>query len=151
MTERPEDTLAQAVAHLSYLGYDVGPPDSDGWSYAQHPTRYDFHLRAFPTGIRLHCVVGIGAATGNTWVAWLTFLNTANEQGHITQFALFEGPAGVHRVRLRAYIIGPYSRATFAMAMDMWHDDLDVIRRKPDFAPAESASEEAEMTAVTVN
>jgi hypothetical protein len=151
MTERPEDTFGQAVAHLSYLGYEVGPPDPDGWSYAQHPMRYDFHLRAFAMGIRLHCATGIGAATGNSRAAWLHYLNTANEQSRITQFWLSEDQPGVHRVRMRAFVSGAYSRPVFAMMMDMWHEDLDLIRRKPDFPPAESASEDEDVAAVTVN
>jgi hypothetical protein len=52
---------------------------------------------------------------------------------------------------LCAFIIGSYSRATFATAMDLWHEDLDLIRRKPDFPPAESASEDEDVAAVTVN
>ena len=40
-----EDTLALIAAHLEYLGYEVRL-DPEGWSHAQHPHRYDFHLRS---------------------------------------------------------------------------------------------------------
>ena len=145
-----EDTLALIAAHLEYLGYEVRL-DPDGWSHAQHPYRYNFHLRAFPLGIRLHCTVGIGAAIGNSRVAWLEFLNAANERGHIAQFSLFEdehGPA--RRSGCCAFVSGAYSRPAFAMAMDMWHDDLDLVRRKPEFHQESDAGERDDV-AVTVN
>jgi hypothetical protein len=38
------------------------------------------------------------------------------------------------------------------MVMDMWHDDLDWIRRKPVFPAAEDTEEDDdEVTAITVN
>ena len=144
-----EDTLALIAAHLEYLGYEVRL-DPEGWSQAQHPYRYDFHLRSFPQGIRLHCSVGIGAAIGNSRVAWLEFLNDANERGHIAQFSLFEDSMGRHVVRICAFVSGAYSRPAFAMAMDMWHDDLDLVRRKPEFHQESDAGERADV-AVTVN
>ncbi len=52
---------------------------------------------------------------------------------------------------MRARVTGAYSRSVFAMVMDMWHDDLDLVRRKPEF-PLESSADEREVTAaVTVN
>ena len=63
-TDSAEDTLALVTAHLEYLGYEVRL-DPEGWSHAQHPYRYDFHLRKFPQGIRMACTVDIGAAIGN--------------------------------------------------------------------------------------
>jgi len=146
-----EDPLAQAIGHLEYLGYETGPAAPDGWRYAQHPYRYDFHLRAFPNGIRLHCIVGIGAAIGNTRARWLEFLNSANDRGHIAQFSLIEDKAGICRVRMGAFISGAYTRQVFATVMDMWHDDLDLVRRKPEFLQASSAGEEEVVPAVTVN
>jgi hypothetical protein len=145
----PENTLVQVIAHLEYLGYEVRL-DPEGWSHAQHPYRYDFHLRCFPQGIRLDCGVGIGAAIGNSRVAWLEFLNTANERGQIVQFSLFEDNVGRHVVRMCAFVSGAYSRPAFAMAMDMWHHDLDLVRRKPAF-PQASAASENDNVAVTVN
>ena len=144
-----EDTLALIAAHLEYLGYEVRL-DPKGWSHAQHPYRYDFHLRSFPLGIRLHCTVGIGAAIGNSRAAWLEFLNAANERSHIAQFSLFEDSMGRHVVRICAFVSGAYSRPAFAMAMDMWHDDLDLVRRKPEFHQESEAGERADV-AVTVN
>jgi hypothetical protein len=139
-----EDTLAQAVAHIEYLGYETGPADPNGWRYAIHPHRYNFHLSTAALGIRLHCTLPIGAAIGNSRVGWLEFLNTANERGLIAQFSLFEDKAGVHRVRMFAFVSGPYNRAVFAMAMDMWHDDLDLIRHKPEFLLEGGADEDEE-------
>jgi hypothetical protein len=98
-TRDPEQTLSLAIAHLEYLGYEVGPPEPDGWSYARHPQRYDFHLRALPWGIKLHCAVPIGASVTNSREAWLVYLNTANEKGRFTQFSLLENRSGVHCVR----------------------------------------------------
>jgi hypothetical protein len=144
-----EDALAHIAAHLEYLGYEVRLDPSD-WSHAQHPYRYDFHLRTFQQGIRLHCTVGIGAAIGNSRVAWLEFLNAANERGHIAQFSLFEDGVGRHVVRICAFVSGAYSRPAFALAMDMWHNDLDFVRRKPEFRQDSEAEERADV-AVTVN
>lgn len=149
---RQQDHLSQVVAHLAYLGYEVGLPEPDGWSYAQHPLRYDFHVRTFPWGIRLHCTVPIDAAAGNSLDTWLAYLNTANEKSRFTQFSLFEDRHGMHGVRMRAFASGAYSRQAFAMVMDMWHDDLDWIRRKPVFPAAEGTGEDDdEVTAVTIN
>jgi len=149
---REQDDLSDVVGHLAYLGYEVGQPQPDGWSYAQHPSRYDFHVRPLPWGIRLHCVVPIDAAAGNSLDAWRAYLNTANEKSGFTQFSLFENRHGMHGVRMRAFASGPYSRQVFAIVMDMWHDDLDWIRRKPAFATAEVTGEDDdEATAVTVN
>jgi hypothetical protein len=144
-----EHNLALIAAHLEYLGYQIRL-DPEGWSHAQHSYRYDFHIRSFPQGIRLHCSVGIGAAIGNSRVAWLEFLNDANERGHIAQFSLFEDSMGRHVVRITAFLIAAYSRPAFAMAMDMWHDDLDLVRRKPEFDQQSDAEERADV-AVTVN
>ena len=149
-TRDPEQTLTLAIAHLAYLGYEVGPPEPDGWSYARHPLRYDFHLRALPWGIRLHCAVSIGASVANSRDAWLIYLNTANEKGRVTQFSLVEEPEGLQGIRMRAFASGPYDRDAFAMVMDMWHDDLDWIRRKRDASAVEDADAERS-THVTVH
>jgi hypothetical protein len=149
---RDQDDLSQVVTHLAYLGYEVGLPEPDGWSYAQHPLRYDFHLRTFPWGIRLHCAVPIDAAAGNSLDTWLAYLNTANEKSRFTQFSLFEDRHGMHGVRMRAFASGAYGRQAFAMVMDMWHDDLDWIRRKPVFPASDDRGEGAVgVMAVTVN
>lgn len=37
------------------------------------------------------------------------------------------------------------------MARDMWHDDLDLIRRKPAFPAESSADEGKDIAAATVN
>ena len=58
---------------------------------------------------------------------------------------------GRHVVRIRAFVSGAYSRPAFAMAMDMWHDDLDLVRRKPEFHRSSDADERADVAAVTVN
>jgi hypothetical protein len=149
-TRNPEQMLLLAIAHLEYLGYEVGPPQPDGWSYARHPQRYDFHLRALPWGIRLHCAVPLGASVTNSRDAWLAYLNTANENGRFTQFSLTEIRSGVHGTRMRAFASGPYDRNAFAMVMDMWHDDLDWIRRKPDVPTSEDAGARR-ATSVTIN
>ena len=57
---------------------------------------------------------------------------------------------GRHVVRICAFVSGAYSRPAFAMAMDMWHDDLDLVRRKPEFHQESEAGERADV-AVTVN
>jgi hypothetical protein len=145
----PEDALALIAAHLQYLGYEVRL-DPKGWSDAQHPHRYRFDLRSWPLGVRLHCTVGIGAAIGNSRAAWLDFLNTANGHGHIAQFSLSEDSMGRHVVRIRAFVSGAYSRPAFALAMDMWHADLDLVRQKPEFHQEGEAGERADV-AVTVH
>ena len=119
----PEDALAQAIAHLEYLGYEVGL-EPDGWSFARHPYRYDFHLSSFPRGIRLHCAVGIGASLENSRAVWLNFLNDASERSHLTRFSLVKDEGGVYRIRMRALVSGAYNRSVLSMVMDMWHDDL---------------------------
>jgi hypothetical protein len=145
-----DDALAQFVTHLEYLGYEIGPAEPDGWNFARHPYRYQFSLRMFDQGLRLHCAVGIGASIRNSRAAWVDFLNTANECSHITRFSLFDDEAGVCRVRMRTLVNGAYSRPVFARTMDMWHDDLDVIRRKPEFAQ-EKAGDDEDVAAATVN
>jgi len=142
------DTMSQTIAHLEYLGYEVRP-EPEGWSHAKHPYRYGFHLRAFPQGIRLDCTVGIGAEIGNSRIAWLEFLNVANDRGQIAQFSMFEDKVGRHVVRMCAFVSGVYSRPAFAMVMDMWHHDLDLVRRKPEFHSQTDAR--ADDVAVTVN
>ena len=145
-----EETLAQVINHLEYLGYETLPVAPDGWSSAIHRHRYNFHLRTYARDMRLHCTVPIGAAIGSSRAAWLEFLNTANERGMIAQFSLFEDKLGVHRVRMFAFVSGAYNRKDFAMVMDMWHDDLDLVRRAPASLWERSAGEERQV-AVTVN
>jgi hypothetical protein len=145
-----EDALAQAVAHLEYLGYEVGL-EASGWRYARHPYRYHFHLQAFAHGIRLHCGAGIGASMGNSRAAWLDFLNGANDRSHVVRFSLVEGKDGLYHIRMRALVTGDYSRSVFAMVMDMWHDDVDIVRRRPEFPPEIPAGESKDAAAVTVN
>jgi hypothetical protein len=135
-----EDDETQAVAHLEYLGYEVAL-DPDGWRAARHPSRYAFHLRAFEVGTRLHCEVGVGASIRNSHAAWIDFVNKANDRGHVTRFSFVEYGNGVCRVRMRALVSGGYNRKVFARLMDMWHDDLDLLRRKPEF-PVESSADE---------
>ena len=57
----------------------------------------------------------------------------ANDRGHLTRFSLVEDKDDLCHVRMRALVTGAYSRSVFAMVMDMWHDDLDLVRRKPAF------------------
>ncbi len=146
-----KDSLAQVIAHLEYLGYEVDPPEPDGWSFARHPLRYDFHLRTVPSGIRLHCAVQTDVAEGKSRAEWLDYLNTSNARSRITHFSLFEDRYGMYGVRMSAFASGSYSRRTFAIVMDMWHDDVDRIRRKPDFLPTTSATAGQETPAVTVH
>ena len=144
------DALGQVVTHLEYLGYEIQPA-REGWNHAQHPYRYDFYFRLFAQGVRLHCNVGIGASIGNSRAAWLEFLNTANERGQIAQFSLFEGETGGYGVRMWAFVSGAYSRPAFATAMDMWQNDLDLVRRKPEFRHGSDTDEGDDVAAVTVN
>jgi hypothetical protein len=143
------DDFAQVVAHLEFLGYAVSPEDN-GWSYAQHPHRYNFHLRAFPEGIRLDTTVGIAASQARTRAAWVDFLNSANAQSHVTRFSFREDRDGSLGVTMRALAGGAYSRRVFALVMDMWHQDVDQVRRQPDFTePAIDGEDQS--TAATVH
>jgi hypothetical protein len=144
------DTLAQVVAHLEYFGYAV-QHEPDGWSSVTHPDRrYHFYLRVFLRCITLDCRVGIGASIGNSRDAWLNFLNDANNRSAITRLALVEQADNIY-VQGRALVAGVYSRPVFAMAMNMWHDDLDIIMRRPQFVKPESAVDVEDAEAVTVN
>jgi hypothetical protein len=145
-----EDALTQACTHLEHLGYEIRH-ETDGWTFARHSYRYDFHLRPFSQGLSLHCAVGIGASAGSSRDAWLEFLNTTNNRGLMTRFSLIDNGAGAHLVRMRALVFGGYSRAGFAMAMDMWNEDLELVRRRPDFDEESSGGDEEETGAVTVN
>jgi hypothetical protein len=143
------DDFAQVVAYLEFLGYAVSPEDN-GWSYAQHPHRYNFHLRAFPEGIRLDTTVGIAASQANLRAAWVDFLNGANAQSHVTRFSFKETGDGMLGVTMRALAGGAYSRPVFALVMDMWHQDVDQVRRQPDFTePAIDGDDQS--TAATVH
>ena len=139
----PGDTLAQIAGHLAYLGYEISE-GSDGWSFARHTgRRYNFALRVFAQGIRLHCSVTVGALSGNSRLAWLEFLNGVGDRSDVTRFALVEEDKAFC-VRLRAWVSGAYSRAAFATAMDMWHDDQDLLRQKPEAAePIRTADTDA--------
>lgn len=145
-----EDTLAQPAAHLEYLGYEI-QIEPDGWTYAQHPYRYNLHLRTSECGVRLYCWVPIGASIENSRGAWLDYLNTRNDRGHLTRFSLVEDEAGGYGVRMRALISGAYSRSVFATVMDMWHEDLALIQQKPEFPRAGSRDRSESTAAVTVN
>ena len=145
-----EDPLAEAVAHLEYLGYEV-ELEPDGWSYARHPYRYNFCLRTFPHGIKLHCEVEIGASMGNSRAAWIDFLNKANDRGHVTPILIGRGrerclPSQDARARHRRL-----RSESLAMVMDMWHDDVDLVRRRPEFPLERLAEAHEEGAAVTVN
>jgi hypothetical protein len=149
VTAVDDNTLAEVVAHLEFLRYSVSH-QPDGWSFAEQPDRrYGFSVRVFPRGIRLHCQVGIRPSIWNSRQAWLEFLNEANNRGLVTRFSLTE-VNGRTFVRMRALITGGYHRTTFGMVIDMWHDDLDIIMRKPEFVEESSEDVEEAMTA-TVN
>jgi hypothetical protein len=66
----------------------------------------------------------------------------------VARLSLFENEAGLCLIRMRGLLVGGDIRPVFAMAMDMWHDDLDLIRRRP-ASPLEGAEDETEET-VTV-
>jgi hypothetical protein len=149
-TETPEERLAQAVTHLEYLGYIV-EHQSDGWSFASHPYRYDFHLRAFDGGIRLYAAINTEAPIGPLRSAWLEFLNDASERSLVARFSLFEDKSGVWLIRLRALVSGAYSRSVFGTAIDMWHDDLELLRCKPAFAEQASGADAAAASAFAAN
>jgi hypothetical protein len=152
IAQEAQDALGQAIAHLEYLGYEVEPPEPDGWRLARHPLRYDFHLRAFPWGIRFFCAVATGLAVGKGRSEWLEYLNTGNQRSRVTHFSLVEDAWGMYGVRMLAFASLPYSRAGFAVLMDMWHDDLDWIRRKREFAARTPVVEDAgEQEAVTLH
>jgi hypothetical protein len=132
LTSTDDDSRAQVASHLEFYGYAIRH-EPHGWSYVHHPDRrYNFHVRVSPRGMRLDCRVGIGASIGSSRLAWLDFVNGANGRSSITRFALDEDESGTY-VRMRAMVPGPYNRPAFAMVMDMWHDDLDIVMRKPDF------------------
>jgi hypothetical protein len=151
VAQEAQDALGQAIAHLVYLGYEVEAPEPDGWRFARHPLRYDFHLRAFPWGIRLFCAAPTGLAVGKGRSEWLEYLNAANQRSRVTHFSLFEDRWGMYSVRMCAVATFPYNRAAFAIVMDMWHDDLDWVRRKPDFPVRTMLAEEGEERVVTLH
>jgi len=127
-TPSVDDTFGQSLTHLTYLGYEIRP-GSDGWTLAQHPYRYDFHLRAFPGAVSLICQIEIGPPAEQSRAEWLDHLNAANHRSHMTRFSLAETKAGQLQVRMRAIVTGTYSRPTFAMAMDGWRGDLEFARK----------------------
>jgi hypothetical protein len=142
------DDFAQVVAHLELLGYTVTPEDN-GWSYAQHPHRYNFHLRSFPEGVRLDTTVGIAASQARMRAAWVDFVNSANAQSHVTRFSFKETRDGTRGVTMRALAGGAYSRPVFALMMDMWHQDVEQMQRQPDFTePSIDGDDEPAATTV---
>lgn len=126
------NTFANVVAHLEFLGYTVSREDN-GWSYAQHPDRYNFHLREFPEGVRFDTTVAVTTKPGNVRAAWVDFVNRANAQSYLTRFSLEETSARTLNVTMRALASGGYSRQAFGVVMDMWHLDVDKLNRQPDF------------------
>jgi putative sensory transduction regulator len=144
------DTIAQIAGHLAYQGYEISHRP-DGWSFARHTgRRYTFALRVFADGIRLHCSVNVGRLSGNSRIAWLDFLNSVSDRSYVTRFALVEEEK-TYCVRMRAWISGAYSRAAFATAMDMWHDDSDLLQQKPEAAESIGTADTEVAASVTVH
>ena len=147
------ETLQKRVAaHLAYLGYEVKPPQPDGWALAVHPVRLDFVFRAFEIGLRLHCVLFLGKQADEE--AWRHFLNRANDSSVLSRFALVRDEDGDFAVRVRTLLPGAYDRRRFGLLLDAWQEDVALLRGGP--APAsddEDAADDAEeeKPAVLVN
>jgi hypothetical protein len=104
------------------------------------PARYNFHLRAFPEGIRFDTTVAIDPTPGNTRAAWLDFVNTANARSLVARFSVGPTRKWTLGVTMRALVTGAYSRPDFAVVMDMWHQDVGQLARRPNFAAQPSTA-----------
>jgi hypothetical protein len=145
----PDESAVDFATHLEFLGYSIEAA-VEGWRHARHPVRYNFSFRATEVGLRMHCGITIGSSLPGGRRAWLEFINTANDQAVVACFALIADDEGVQKLQVRHLFSGPYSRAGFGAAMDMWHEDLALIRYAPppDQPADESADDQVPTTVV---
>ena len=148
-TPTGNNSLDNTVAHLELLGYRIRPLEPS-WLLAEHPYRYDLALCARLEGIRFYSAIPIGTSLGHAGT-WADFLNNANNRAHFVRFSLDQDKAGVYEVRLRALVTGPYERRTFAVVMDRWHDDLELLERRPTTDSSTSGSSDEDLAEVTVH
>jgi hypothetical protein len=69
-----------------------------------------------------------------TRAAWMDFINTANSRGTLARFFLEKNDVGHYHITLHAHVTGAYERRAVAPAMDMWNDDLLLLRDRPAMA-----------------
>jgi hypothetical protein len=138
-----KDIATLLATHLEYLGYEVRQQD-DKWSIAAHPTRWNFHFRAFDIGVRVHCAIVLHKRLPNR-DAWLEFVNRANDSARLARFALVRDAEGDNVVRIRTLLPRTYDRRTFGLLLDAWHEDVALLRTAP---PNEEEDEAADGEAV---
>jgi hypothetical protein len=61
----------------------------------------------------------------------MDFINTAISRGTLARFFLEKNDAGHYDITLHAHVTGAYERRAVAPAMDMWNDDLLLLRDRP--------------------
>jgi len=147
------DTLPKGLStHLACLGYEL-QPQPDGWTLAIHPVRYNFSVRAFEIGVRVHSALVIGKELPNA-KAWLAFINHVNDTSILSRFAVAVDEDGDHLMRVRAMLPAKYDRRTYGLLLDAWHEDLALLRMAPRnmLVDADQDKEgEEEVPAITVN
>jgi hypothetical protein len=132
------ESVADFATHLEFLGYSL-EATPDGWHHASHRVRYNFSLRPTEVGLRMHCAITIGATLPGGRRAWLEFVNTANDRALVSRFALVVDDDSLHTLRVRNLFTGPYERLAFGTTLDMWHEDLALLRHAP---PPDGRSEQ---------
>jgi hypothetical protein len=146
-------TLPKGLStHLACFGYEL-QPQPDGWTLAIHPVRYNFSIRAFDIGVRVHSAIIIGKELPNPR-AWLAFINHANDTAILSRFAVTVDEDGDHLMRVRALLPAKYDRRTYGLLLEAWHEDLALLRMAPRATLGEADEEaegEAAAPAITVN
>jgi hypothetical protein len=130
------DTRAAIATHLEFLGYRVSP-STDGWLFAEHPLRPDFHVKEFPIGWRLVALFTIGLLTPESGDVWLRCLNRWNEASLVTRFTLTTQYADGVTLRASALFPPDYERVRFGLLLDFWQRELELIKDGPELAAAE--------------
>jgi hypothetical protein len=131
-----KDPIDNFRTHLEFLGYNV-EVDLDDWSTATHSRRFNFYFRADSEYLRIICQVDLGATADLAWHHdALVALNALNENARLTCYTIARLDDGDWVVRMRALLPPSYSRESYGLLMDLWHDEQERISQLPRVAPA---------------
>jgi hypothetical protein len=145
MKKEPADPIG---VHLEYFGYATRLMP-DGWSYSEHPKRFNLFYRKFPFGWRFHATVLVGRSLGEIEGAILAAINTINDKSVLVKFSLGRDSDGDFMLRARAVFNGDYRRQEFGLFLDIWNSDLELLSEVPTVPHDQETDEFAEDAAET--
>jgi hypothetical protein len=140
MTKKLSDPIAN---HLEFLGYDTRTTP-DGWTYCEHPKRFNVFYRTFPYGWRIHASFYLGRFLGDSRPSFLEAINAMNEKSVLAKFSLNKDSDGDFSIRARAVFQGEYRKQAFGLFMDVWHSDLELLSELPQVPEQEEKDKESE-------